>query len=235
MKKREAELAILPQPDDTTCGPTCLHAVYRYYGDRIPLSRVIAGIPPLPTGGTLAVTLACHALRRGYHAEIYTYNLQVFDPTWFREGVDLADKLRQQVRKKHSKRLAMATEQYLEYLKLGGVVRYELLRGSLIRRFTNKGIPILTGLSASYLYDCAREFNDDYDDIRGSPMGHFVLLRSHDQDKREVEVADPLADNPGFGSQYYVVGVDKLIGAILLGIVTYDANLLIITPRAADK
>src|SRR5437762_675447 len=27
----------LPQPDETTCGPTCLHAVYRYWGDREPL------------------------------------------------------------------------------------------------------------------------------------------------------------------------------------------------------
>ena len=25
------------QPDDSTCGPTCLHAVYRYHGDDVPL------------------------------------------------------------------------------------------------------------------------------------------------------------------------------------------------------
>ena len=24
---------ILPQPDETTCGPTCLHAVFRYFGE----------------------------------------------------------------------------------------------------------------------------------------------------------------------------------------------------------
>ena len=32
---------ILPQPDDCTCGPTCLHAVYRYFGDEIPLTQVV--------------------------------------------------------------------------------------------------------------------------------------------------------------------------------------------------
>ena len=32
----------LPQPDETTCGPTCLHAVYRYWGDREPLETIIA-------------------------------------------------------------------------------------------------------------------------------------------------------------------------------------------------
>ena len=29
-------LDILPQPDDSTCGPTYLHAVYRYWGDVLP-------------------------------------------------------------------------------------------------------------------------------------------------------------------------------------------------------
>ena len=74
---------ILPQPDDTTCGPTCLDAIYRYFGDPLPLEQVIAEVPHLKEGGTLAVWLACHALHRGYSAKIFTYNLQMFDPTWF--------------------------------------------------------------------------------------------------------------------------------------------------------
>ena len=229
-----SELAILPQPNDTTCGPTCLHAVYRFYGDPISLEQVISEVRPLPTGGTLAVWLACHALARGYRAQIYTYNLQLFDPTWFAPGVDLEEKLRDQLRQKSSKRLALATEAYIEFQNLGGELYYEELRGTLIRSFLDRGIPILTGLSATYLYGCAREFEDHYDDIRGQPMGHFVLLRGHDKDRREVEVADPLANNPRFGTQYYVVGLDRLIGSILLGIVTYDANLLVITPRDAE-
>ncbi len=32
---------IQPQPNNTTCGPTCLHAVYRYLGEEIPLLQVI--------------------------------------------------------------------------------------------------------------------------------------------------------------------------------------------------
>ena len=34
-------LDILPQPDDTTCGPTSLHAVYRFWGDDLPIDRII--------------------------------------------------------------------------------------------------------------------------------------------------------------------------------------------------
>ena len=66
-----------------TCGPTCLQAVYRYFGDDLPLEQVVAETPSLAEGGTLAVLLGCHALRRGYQATIYTFNLDVFDPSWF--------------------------------------------------------------------------------------------------------------------------------------------------------
>ena len=76
------KLDILPQPDDYTCGPTCLHAVYNYYGDKISLLKVIEEVPTLYSGGTLAVMLGCHALQRGYKASIYSYNLELFDPSW---------------------------------------------------------------------------------------------------------------------------------------------------------
>ena len=88
----EARIAldILSQPDETTCGPTCLHAVYRYYRDDISLKQVISEAHLLEGGGTLEVLLACHALRRGYRATIYTYNLQVFDPTWFTPPISIS-------------------------------------------------------------------------------------------------------------------------------------------------
>jgi hypothetical protein len=47
-------------------------------------------------------------------------------------------------------------------------------------------------------------------------------------------IADPLQDNPLHGNQYYSVDIDRLVGAILLGILTYDANLLVISPRNAS-
>jgi hypothetical protein len=228
-------LEILPQPDDSTCGPTSLHAVYAFYGDDLPLSQVIAEVSPLETGGTLAVHLAHHALRRGYWARIYTYNLAVFDPTWFEGRIDLAQRLRAQARVKESKRLLHATDAYLEFLDLGGEIRYVDLGPALLRRYLERGCPILTGLSATYLYGCARERGRHklvYDDAGGEPQGHFVVLCDYDRDTREVLVADPLQDNPRFGAHYYSVGDERVIGAILLGVLTYDANLLVIQPKS---
>jgi hypothetical protein len=234
-RNRTRPVEISPQPDYVTCGPTCLHAVYSYYGDSVPLEQLIREVKPLETGGTLAVSLACHALRRGYEATIYTYNLPLFDPTWFDADaeVDVAARLRAQKKAKSDRKLHAATRLYLEFLNRGGTLAYEDLRPSLIRRFLKQGIPILTGLSATYLYGCAREHEDEYDDVRGLPVGHFVVLSRYDTRKREVWVADPFLENPRFGQSYYRVSLERLIGSILLGIVTYDANLLIITPRKA--
>ena len=229
---------ILPQPDDFTCGPTCLHALYRYFGDRLPLERVISEVPVLDNRGTLDVLLANHALARGYSARIFTYNVQMFDPTWFDgRAVDLSERLRMQLEHKDSGRLRVATEAYLLFLAKGGQLRFEELTTALIRKYLSREIPILTGLSATYLYRNAREFGPDCkaDDIRGRPAGHFVVLCGYDKEPRDVLVADPLLKNPLSGTNYYVVSIDRVICAILLGILTYDSNFLIIEPRRARK
>ena len=82
-KRVQLTLEMLPQPDDRTCGPTCLHAVYAFHGDGLPLEQVIREVRQLEDGGTLGVILGEHALRRGYDVSLHTYNLRVFDPTWF--------------------------------------------------------------------------------------------------------------------------------------------------------
>jgi hypothetical protein len=227
-------VTVQPQPDPTTCGPTCLQAVYGYYGDEVPLDQVVSEVPSLPGGGTLAVHLACHALRRGYTATILTYNLTLFDPTWFADdAVSMTTRLEAQRRAKPDPKLSLATDAYLEFFALGGALAFEDLRPSLLRRYLTRGVPLLTGLSATYLYQCAREHGDEYDDVRGEPTGHFVVLSGYDRRTREVVVADPLHDNPGFGAPHYPVGIERLLASILLGIVTYDANLLVIEPRKA--
>jgi hypothetical protein len=232
-------LEISPQPDLFTCGPTCLHAVYRYYGDDISLEQVIQETPQLEEGGgTLAVLLGCHALRRGYDAEIFTFNLNVFDPTWFEPGArPLSECLRDQLEAKELPKLRMATPAYLEFLDLGGTLQMKDLSNELIREHLKSSIPILTGLSATYLYRDKREYGRESvpDDVRGYPAGHFVVLCGYDKAQRTVLVADPLLPNPFAPEHLYSVEMDRVKCAILLGIVTYDANLLIIKQRRKSR
>lgn len=227
-------LDILAQPDDSTCGPTCLQAVYAYYGDEQPLQQVIAEVPQLDDGGTLAVNLAIHALRRGYRARIHTHNLQVFDPTWFTSGgVDLQAKLARQARSPKARRVRETSEAYREFLTRGGEVFYEDLTAAVLRRHLNVHEPILTGLSATYLYRAPREraATNVPDDIDGEPAGHFVVLTGYDPRRRSVGVADPYPGHPLGTGPYYGVPIERLVGAIFLGALTFDGNLLVVTPR----
>jgi len=221
------------QPDEVTCGPTCLHAVYRYWGSEETLEEVISRTRRLEHGGTLAVLLACDALRRGFDATIYTFNLTMFDPTWFRPGIDIADKLRRQLAVKADPRLGHDTAGYLEFLRLGGRLRLTDPTRTLLRGLLRRRLPILAGLSSTFLYRAAREYGpeDRPDDVRGEPAGHFVVLTGYDRRARSIQVADPYDPHPHGPSRRYWISIDRVIGAILLGIVTYDANLLVVSPR----
>lgn len=230
------KLKILTQPNDYTCGPTSLHAVYQYFHDPVSLEQVIEEVSFLEEGGTLAVMLGCHALKRGYRARIYTYNLHVFDPSWFlKDNNKIIRLLQEQLKAKGGKRLRNATEAYLEFLRLGGELRQVDLTPDLLNQYFEKGVPILSGLSATYLYNCARERTNErnesvYDDVKGFPMGHFVVLCGFGLDKKHVIVADPYQENPFFKNNYYEVKTSRLINSIMLGMVTSDANFLVIQP-----
>jgi Peptidase_C39 like family len=234
-------LEIQPQPSDETCGPACLHAVYRFLEDPLPLQQVVDEVTRLGTGGTLAAYLGLHALKRGYRATLHTYNLELFDPTWFEEDeAALADRLREQAEIKTSKRLRAATLAHLEYLDAGGMLYFEELTPDIIRRTLSRGLPIMTGLSATYLYGCARErYETDgqafYDSIRGYPTGHFVVLHGYDPTTDSVLVADPYHGNPLSEGLNYRVGIMRLLGAIMLGVLSYDGNLLVIEPEPEDE
>ena len=226
---------IQSQPDEVTCGPTCLHALYNYYGDTITLTEVIKEVKRLKLGGTLAVMLGHHALKRGYKAHIYTYNLNVFDPTWFK---DSSKKMKQHLRaqmafKTKRRKLQAASAAYIKFLDAGGELRNSELDETLIRDYLKKSIPILAGLSATYLYGTPREIPqfDIYDSIKGEPSGHFVVMTGYDEDKNCVYIADPMEPNPLGKGQVYSVSFARLINSIMLGIVTYDANLLVIEPK----
>jgi hypothetical protein len=145
----------------------------------------------------------------------------------------MAQNLRKQMRYKfRSKRLQVASKAYIKFLEAGGKILQTELDEVLIKKYLKQSVPILTGLSATYLYGTPREIpvNNKYDSIRGEPVGHFVIVNGFDEKTNMVYLADPMNPNP-LKSQYYNVNFDRLINSIMLGIVTYDANVLIIEPK----
>ncbi|TCO09112.1 C39 family peptidase [Natronoflexus pectinivorans] len=233
--ERLNSIKILPQPDDTTCGPTSLHAVYRFFGLKVELNEVIETVTSFEEGGTLAVMLGIDALKRGFDATIYTYNLKVFDPSWAEtDSEQLCELLGEQLKYKTGKKFSQATKAYQNFLNLGGKISFEDLNKKILKRYFEKDVPILTGLSATYLYNTKREYTNRknrsvFDDLKGEPMGHFVVLCGISGNT--VYVADPYKENPISGKNYYEVDTNRLLNSVLLGIVTYDANMLVILPK----
>jgi hypothetical protein len=226
------------QPDYTTCGPTALHAIYHYYDDPIDLRTVIAETPKLPTGGTLGVHLSVHALQRGYEVTSWVCNVRHMDPTWFKKPTDLLAKLKARAAAKNldaDPRYGPAMQAVERYLELGGKVAWGDLTPELIRKQMENGTPLLTGTNGTYLYQCARETDKGEDDVRGDAFGHFIVIGGYDSGDQTVAIADPLLDNPAYGTKYYRAGIHRLIGAIFLGVGSDDGNLLLIKPKGWKK
>jgi len=233
-----------------------LAAVYDYWNDRVEIEQLIRETDCIDGSGTLAVQLGCHALRRGYEAILTTYNLHLFDPSWFDPQLGtvdkdrLAERLRLQLEAKRCragidvKRLEVATQYYLQYLRLGGQIQMQQLDEHLIMSTLSEGVPILCGLSSTYLYQESRErphaidvegCSSVADDIAGDPVGHFVVLHGYDCASGNVLIADPSHPNPISPTSNYMAPLSQVKSAILLGIVTYDANLLTLEPRSQSK
>jgi hypothetical protein len=233
-------IEIRPQPDDVSCGPTSLQAVYRHYGLDVSLDQLIQEIESLEEGGTLAVFLGIDALKRGFKARIYTFHLHVFDPSWATlSSPQLIAKLEAQLLVKKESKFTQASLAYIRFLKMGGEIVFKELSTQLLQGYFRAGIPVLAGLSATYLYGSKREYtNSDnqsvMDDIAGEPAGHFVVLYGIDEEHR-ILVADPDGLTSFASDHYYHVESRRLIHAILLGILTFDANLLVVKLRNNEK
>ena len=119
---------------------------------------------------------------------------------------------------------------------MGGQVYFKSIDVQVLKHYFDQKIPIITGLNATYLYRCAREKYTPagkaiFDDVKGGPCGHFVVLCGYDEHHKLVVVADPHRENPLSHDNYYKVSSHRLINAIMLGVTSYDANLLIIRPK----
>ncbi len=104
----------------------------------------------------------------------------------------------------------------------------------MLTRIIERRLPIITGLNATYLYRTPRELGGVYDDIRGNPVGHFVVLSGYYPKSGRFLVRDPSTHIPFSRTGSYLVRPERLIAAILLGDITYDAVLLVVSPPSEE-
>jgi hypothetical protein len=221
------------QPDDLTCGPTCLRQVFHFYDQKASFPEILSVTQRNPDGGTLAVYLGLASLRFGYRAALYPYHLRIFDPTWFELPRQmLKRKLEQRQAVVADPKLKAATRAHVEFLDQGGRIEFAELTPQLLVRILDRRHPVLCGLSSTYLYRQARERPEDNvdDDVHGEPMGHFVVVSGYSGGGKSFMVRDPSGHAPFSPSGRYVVPAQRLINSILLGALTLDAVLLELWP-----
>ncbi len=235
---REQFLAVPPmvQPDEVSCGPTCLAAVLRFHGlaDASP-EEVRRVTPRNPDGGALAPFLGLAAMRLGARARCHPFATRVFDPTW--RKLSAAECLRRLVQRTEALpegRLRRVHEAWRTFLEEGGEVALGELRPSELVQALDAGRPLICGLSITWLYQEPRERPEDNtdDDIHGSPVGHFVVVNGYGGSGQSFFVIDPWPEPPFDRSDgVYRVSQRRLTQAILLGDATHDAVILEVFPR----
>lgn len=234
------------QPDDVSCGPTCVAQVLAAYGELRPISELIGLVRRNPDGGTLAVHLGQLALDLGYRARLYPFGLRVFDPTWWElDGDELVQRLTAR-----RARLADPFEQevvgaWIRFVESGGQVHFREPSAALLVSILAHGRPIICGLNATWLYREAREdpWTNQPDDIGGAQVGHFVTLVGYTGGGLHIHVNDPSESAPfAAGGDHgdlrngrYPLPADRLIHAILLADWTRDAMLLEIWPHTPPR
>jgi hypothetical protein len=228
------------QPDDVTCGPTCLAQVMRYYGEPLELPEVVVSVRmnAPEVGGTLAVYLGIAAVERGYRAALYPLGFNIFDPTWADLAPPaLAAKVRARAAATADPRRVVETRAWAEFLERGGRVEFADLSVDLLRNILHRGRPIISGLSATALYRRVRECPTDNrdDDVHGEPVGHFVVVCGHSPQTRRFAVCDPSPHAPFSRTGRYSVEARRLLNAILLGDATRDAVLLEVWPARRER
>lgn len=241
-RAHELKIELFTQPDEFSCGPTCLAKVYKYLGLDVSLETVLREIDRNEDGGTLAVYLGIDVLRRGLAARIFSYDLRIFDPTWRHlTRNELREKVRLRMPHLDSAKAKQSAQAYLEFIDLGGRIAFEELTPALLKRLLDRQHPVLAGLSATHLYSFMRETHDPItgevfdDDVAGESTGHFIVINGYENWGRRFIVRDPSSHVPQTPDGRLIVDAQRLINSILLGDLTYDAVLLEVWEAAAVK
>lgn len=225
------------QPDDVTCGPVALQAVYKYWNDIISIDKVIDEVECIDAdGGTTDALLGLHALQRGYSVCIYPSNLNIFDPTWgtgHKADGFITSRLKERIKYAPDAKTRRVIDAYIRFTEAGGEICIRNLDDILEYYLKCNCYPTICAVSSTALYNCSRDLFDGNvshpDDTYGDPCGHFVIATSMDDVNKKVEIADPYAY--GDIGNNYTVDFGWLMKSIYLGVSTFDGSLISIKPR----
>lgn len=226
------EVARLPQPTQSSAGPTSLRMILAFHGMAVPHDEMLEVLPLDPEDGARGPQIGLAALRCGFQVTIIPYERCILRPQWStlppatllehleRVGLDGSDA--------GPRGEGVLARIYADYLRAGGELRFAPLSRELLVSYLQQHTPLIAALDAEYLYAASTAADHE----AGPRQAHFLVVGGYDAATDEFAVSDPWYDIPlaNTGGRYRIPS-DRLVTAVLLGAEANDAELIAIRPR----
>jgi hypothetical protein len=216
----KSKILNIPQCEQITpycCVPACLEQILKFHNIQDSQQIILKSLE-YPERGMSIPQAGSYLLKHGFKTIINTNNIHIFDPAWFELGVpELIKQLKK--RKKFVDIFNQSLiDDYLEYFKNYGAIKFETISGNLILKYLSKSMPIMAELASTYLYKKSKTskpgaFNDS---IKGQIEGHCVILAGFNE-KNKIKIIDSNCENNPFNKRgTYWIDAEELIASIFI-------------------
>jgi len=204
-----------------TCGPSSLQQILAYYGIEMDLKKIMRNVKIYKGGFAFMSDLATYVKKLGFDSKIICYDASIVDPTW-------SELSKRKIIQKLVKRFKFeknGIKKLIKFLKVNGKLEIRIPTKELILSYLKKKVPPIICLSSTILRGKSRRYKGKYDDIKGNPIGHFLVISGYDNGY--FIVTDPSRISKGI----YKVKEDKLLFSWFF----WGGWLLIIKPKRCYK
>lgn len=219
----------------SSCGHSSLLQVLKYYGKDLELKEVVSEISNCEVEdlklGASECELGMFAMKKGFKSTIISLDVRRFDATWFdlsheelKKKLELRSKFLQSVSPEDCKEgygttyLDNVTRYYPEYLEKGGEIKFLPISKELIKKYVYNKIPVLALLSSQLYFKKPRKYKGEFDDIKGKPHGHWIVISGYDE--KNFIITDPADDLEKDGNvvidQNYLISAINTYGPVIL-------------------
>jgi len=219
----------------SSCGHSSLLQVLAYYGTNLELKEVVKEISNCEVDelklGASECELGMFAIKRGFKSTVVSLDVRRFDATWFElSSEELKKKLELRSEFLHklspedikegqgTQYLDNVTKYYSEYLEKEGKVKFLPISKELIKKYIDNKIPVIALVSSQLYFKKARKYNGEFDDIKGKPTGHWIVVSGYDENN--FIITDPADDLEKDGNvkmeQNYLISSINTYGPVML-------------------
>ncbi|MBD3280341.1 hypothetical protein GF389_02360 [Candidatus Dojkabacteria bacterium] len=199
------------------CGPLCLVNIFENLGDKALVEDIMEDLGVTENEITYLPQLALYAHKNNLKIKYLQSNPREISPNWkglesdkyletlkkFQEEMD-----KESIWKKNLKFL-------IEYIEAGGEIEVDDLSREKISQYLAEGYVVLAAVEQTWLWGKRKvKGKIEYDDLKGKPSGHFVVIYKEDGD--DFLVSDPYPTGLEGKEGLYRVSKDTMLVSILV-------------------